>query len=103
MTADRDLEMRLEELKERAMADDVFLDELRRDPEGVLLRETGIRFDELRQHAEELTEGELAGVAGGSGGHKCGCGESFGDGVALFFHQLLCPGEKNKGRHVNMW
>ncbi len=64
------LEAILNELAERAKTDAAFRKELEKDPEGVLLRETGMTVHELRQDVEFLSDDDLAMVAAGRGGEE---------------------------------
>lgn len=56
---------KLEQLRVRLETDGEFRQEFEADPEGVLLRETGMSEAELQERAERLDDSELAGVSGG--------------------------------------
>lgn len=57
----------------------------------MLLRETGISSDALRQYAEPMGDGELAAVAGGEDvSYKCRkCGMNFGNPIGLWAHEEI--------------
>lgn len=72
------LEAAVRRLLERAETDEVLREEFQNDPEGVLLRETGMSADKLRNLSAEMADDELAAVAGGSFGDRCRrCGTKF--------------------------
>lgn len=79
-----DLEATLQRLNQRAKTDEAFRREFQADPEGVLQRETGLPLSELWQLAAELSDAELAGVAGGTSAQRdkrCPyCGQYVGQG-----------------------
>lgn len=65
------LEAAVRKLLERTETDEVLLEQFQHDPEGVLLRETGMSADELQELSAEMGDDELAAVAGGSFGERC--------------------------------
>lgn len=65
------LEAVLKRLMEQAETDAELREQLENDLEGVLLRETGMSAEELRETSAQLNEEELAAVGGGFGLRFC--------------------------------
>jgi len=77
-------------LYQRLQTDEALRSEYQQDPEGVFLRETGMSLREAAERAAQLSDDELAAVAGGESYHPCGyCGEWFPFGE-LVRHTLVC-------------
>lgn len=79
---------KLEQLRQKVEADPAFLKGLRADPDGVLLREVGMRASELEQLGGELSDEQLTHLSGGvqgadgDGGYRCSaCGHKSNSGL----------------------
>lgn len=78
----------------RAENDPAFLEELRTDFAGALMRETGWTEEQLRQHAGPVPDSELAEVAGGIAGGTAftcpKCNFRLGSDWMFELHKPLC-------------